>query len=65
MRLATCFMRSAHLMAFPRTAKVLAPRDFEDLVHSQPWSSVSIHMYGDYQCAVCEKSCAEIADVQV
>jgi arsenite methyltransferase len=56
MRLATCFMRSAHPLTFQQTAEVLASRDFTDLVHSQPWISASIQMYGDYQCAVCEKS---------
>jgi ubiquinone/menaquinone biosynthesis C-methylase UbiE len=55
MRLASCFHRSARRETFPQTAKVLASRDFEDLLHSQPWSNVSIHRYGDYQCAVCEK----------
>ncbi len=62
MRLATCFMRSARPKTSPQTAEVLTSRDFEDLVHSQPWSSVSIHMYGDYQCAICEKSGGEVAD---
>jgi ubiquinone/menaquinone biosynthesis C-methylase UbiE len=62
MRLASCFMRSRHPKTFPQTAEVLAARDFKNLVHSQPWSSVSIHMYGDYQCAVCQKSGAEVAD---
>jgi ubiquinone/menaquinone biosynthesis C-methylase UbiE len=56
MRLASCFKRSVRREAFPQTAKVLASRDFADLVHSQPWSSVAIHKVGDYQCAVCEKS---------
>jgi arsenite methyltransferase len=56
MRLATHFMRSASHRSFPQTAEVLTPRDFEDLIRSQPWSNVSIQMYGDYQCAVCEKS---------
>ena len=63
MRLATCFTRSARPLAFQQTAEVLASRDFEDLVHSQPWSNVSIHMYGDYQCAVCEKSGAQVVDL--
>ena len=62
MWLATCFMRSARPKTFLQTAEILASRDFEDLVRSQPWSSVSVHKYGDYQCAVCEKSGAEVAD---
>ena len=62
MWLATCFMRSAHPKTSLQTAGVIASRDFEDLVRSQPWSSVSIHKYGDYQCAVCEKSGAEVVD---
>ena len=56
MRLATCFTRSDRPHLVQQTAKVLARPDFEDLVYSQLWSSVSLHMYGDYQCAVCEKS---------
>lgn len=56
MRLATRFKRAARQEAFPQTAEILASREFEDLVHSQPWSTVSIHKVGDYQCAVCEKS---------
>lgn len=63
MRLATYFMRSARPQPFRQTAEVLAPPDFEDLVYSQPWSRVSIHMYGDYQCAVCEKSGAQVVDL--
>lgn len=55
MRLATCLTRSPRLKTFPPTVEVLASKDFMDLVHSQPWSRVSIQMYGDYQCAVCEK----------
>jgi arsenite methyltransferase len=56
MRLVTRFIRSSRREAFPKDAKILSPREFEDLVHSQAWSKVSIQMYGDYQCAVCEKS---------
>lgn len=56
MRLVTHFMRTTHRSALSQTAEVLALREFEDLVRSQPWGNVSIHMYGDYQCAVCEKS---------
>jgi arsenite methyltransferase len=63
MRLATYFTRSARQQPFQQTAEILAPRDFKDLVHSEPWRSVSIHMYGDYQCAVCEKSGAEAVDL--
>lgn len=62
MRLATYFTRSGRPRPFQQTAEVLAPLDFEDLVCSQPWSSVSIHMYGDYQCAVCEKNGAQAVE---
>jgi len=64
MWLASCFMRSARPKTFLQTVEVLASRDFEDLVRSRPWNSVSIHKYGDYQCAVCEKSGAELADAR-
>jgi ubiquinone/menaquinone biosynthesis C-methylase UbiE len=63
MRLATYFTRSARPLASQQTAEILAALDFEELVHSQPWRRVSIHMYGDYQCAVCEKSGAETVDL--
>src|ERR1700761_2151684 len=56
MRLATHFTRSAHRRTSSQTAEVLASQDFEDLMHTQPWGSVTIRMCGDYQCAVCEKS---------
>lgn len=56
MRLASCFTRPARRQTSRQAAEVLASRDFANLVHSQPWSSVTIRMYGDYQCAVCEKS---------
>jgi ubiquinone/menaquinone biosynthesis C-methylase UbiE len=61
MRLASCFTRSARPRTFQQAASVLAPRDFRSLVHSQPWSGVTIRMYGDYQCAICEKSSAQFA----
>lgn len=56
MRLVTCFTPSSRRRTVPQNAEILASRDFEDLVRSQPWSNVSIQMYGDYQCAICEKS---------
>jgi arsenite methyltransferase len=56
MRLAMRFLRSTGRQAFPKKAKILSSCEFEDLVRSQPWSNVSIQMYGDYQCAVCDKS---------
>jgi arsenite methyltransferase len=56
MRLATRFLSSTGRPTFPKKAKILSSREFEDLVRSQPWSKVSIQMYGDYQCAVCDKS---------
>ncbi len=40
---------------FPHRVHILAPPDFEKLMRSQPWASVSICRYNDYQCAVCEK----------
>ncbi len=55
MRLASRFMRSARQGSLLRTAAVLTSRDFENLVRSQPWNDVSFQMYGDYQCAICEK----------
>jgi arsenite methyltransferase len=59
MWLITHFMRSARRQTLPQNAEILTSRDFEDLVRSQPWNNVSIHMYGDYQCAICEKSADE------
>lgn len=56
MRLVMRFIRSTSRETFPKKAKILSPLEFEDLVRSQPWSKVSIQMYGDYQCAVCDKS---------
>ena len=56
MRLATRFMGTARQRDSSQSAEVLNARDFEDLIRSQPWSKVSIQMYGDYQCAICEKS---------
>lgn len=56
MRLASRMMRSTRHRFIQQTAEVLTPREFEDIVHSQPWSKASIRMYGDYQCAICEKS---------
>ncbi len=56
MRLITRFIHSTHRETFPKNAKILSSREFEELVRSQPWSKVWIQMYGDYQCAVCVKS---------
>ena len=64
MRLAMRFMRSTGREAFPKKAKILSPLEFEDLVHSQPWSKVSIQMYGDYQCAVCDKWGNGVSDLK-
>lgn len=64
MRLATHFMRSASQRPIPQTAEVLTSREFEELVCSQPWSNVSIQMYGDYQCAICEKSGDAVMNVR-
>ncbi len=62
MRLVTRFIHSAHRETFPQNAKILSSLEFEDLVRSQPWSKVSIQMYGDYQCAVCHKSGGAVTD---
>lgn len=62
MRLVTRFIHSAHRETFPQAAKILSSPEFEDLVRSQPWSKVSIQMYGDYQCAVCHKSGDAVTD---
>jgi ubiquinone/menaquinone biosynthesis C-methylase UbiE len=56
MRLASCLKRSVRPQTFQQAPEILASQEFEDVVHSQPWGSVSIQMYGDYQCAVCKKS---------
>jgi arsenite methyltransferase len=56
MRFVAHFMRPAAQRSFPQSAEVLTSREFEDLVRSQPWDHVSIQRYGDYQCAICEKS---------
>ena len=64
MRLVTRFIYSAHREAFPQNAKILSSLEFEDLVRSQPWSKVSIQMYGDYQCAVCHKSGDTVTDIR-
>ncbi len=62
MRFVVRFIRSTSREAFPRKAKILSPPEFEDLVRSQSWSKVSIQRYGDYQCAVCEKSGDRVCD---
>lgn len=62
MRFVTRFMPSSRRQTVRRNAEILTSRDFEDLVRSQPWSSVSIQMYGDYRCAICEKSADKAAE---
>jgi ubiquinone/menaquinone biosynthesis C-methylase UbiE len=47
---------SSRRQAAALDTEILGSQDFKDLIHSQPWRSVSIRMYGDYQCAICEKS---------
>ncbi len=66
MRLAACLMPSSHGRAVSQNARILGSQDFEDLVRSQPWSNCSLQMYGDYQCAICEKgpNSALVATVQ-
>ena len=39
----------------PQQAEVMSRPDFSTLIHSQPWSSVTIQYDGWYQYAVCEK----------
>jgi ubiquinone/menaquinone biosynthesis C-methylase UbiE len=56
MRFVTRLMPSSRRRTFPLNAEILTSRDFEELVRSQPWGKVSLQMYGDYQCAICEKS---------
>ncbi|MGC2162949.1 MAG: class I SAM-dependent methyltransferase [Silvibacterium sp.] len=55
MRLAACLMPSSRRRTVTQNAQILGSRDFENLVHSQPWRNCSFQMYGDYQCAICEK----------
>ncbi len=62
MRIASHFIRSPRQGALLQTAEVLNSREFEDLARSQPWNNVSIQMYGDYQCAICEKSSDMVAE---
>jgi arsenite methyltransferase len=64
MRLATHFMGSSRQRNSFQSVEVLNARDFDDLIRSQPWSKVSIQMYGDYQCAICEKSGDAAMDVR-
>lgn len=58
MQFATRFALSSRRHALACNARVMASRDFEEIVRSQPWSNVSIRMHGDYQCAICQK-CAD------
>lgn len=64
MRFVDHFMQTSSRQLIGPIAEVLSPLDFEQLVRSQPWNSVSIQMYGDYQCAVCEKSSDTAVDDQ-
>jgi arsenite methyltransferase len=64
MRLMMRFMRSSGPETFPKKAKILSAPEFEELVFSQPWSKVSIQMYGDYRCAVCDKGGDELMDLK-
>ena len=56
MRFVNRLTPSSRRLPVVQATRILTPQDFEDLIHSQPWSSASIRMYGDYQCAVCQKS---------
>ena len=62
MRMVTRLIRSTSRDTFPKKAKIFSTLEFENLVHSQPWSKVSIERYGDYQCAVCDKSGDGVTD---
>ncbi|MEG9438816.1 methyltransferase domain-containing protein [Edaphobacter sp. HDX4] len=56
MRVVNRFTCPSRRQMIPQTAEILAAQDFENLIHTQPWKDVSIRMFGDYQCAICEKS---------
>jgi len=56
MQLITRLIPSSRRHKVPQNAVILPSLEFEDLVRSQPWSRVSIQMFDDYQCAICEKS---------
>jgi arsenite methyltransferase len=55
MRFVAHLFRRTRRLRLPQSVHILAPPDFEKLMRSQPWASVSICRYNDYQCAVCEK----------
>lgn len=59
MRLVDRLTPSSHRQAAALDPEILGSKDFKDLIHSQPWKNASIRMYGDYQCAICEKSADE------
>src|ERR1700722_3915035 len=56
MRLVNRLTPSSRRHTITPNTKILDSQDFRDLIHSQPWGNASIQMYGDYQCATCEKS---------
>lgn len=56
MRFVTRLTPSSRPLTIPQNPKILTSCDFENLIRSQPWSNVSIQMFGDYQCATCVKS---------
>jgi ubiquinone/menaquinone biosynthesis C-methylase UbiE len=56
MRLCAFAARPLHKWDHRRAARVLNAAQFDALVRSQPWASVQIVRYGQYQCAICTKS---------
>ncbi len=55
MRFVAHLFQKTRRWPLPQSVHIFAPPDFEKLVRSQPWASVSIRRHNDYQCAVCEK----------
>src|SRR5579883_3100121 len=60
MRFFRRFTASSRERTSLQEAHILEPHEFEELVRSQPWATVSINMCGDYQYALCEKSSSEV-----
>jgi arsenite methyltransferase len=56
MRLCLHCLRPTRRCSSPHSAHILSAPEFESLIHSQPWDTVSLQMNDDYQCAVCVKS---------
>ncbi|NYF90248.1 class I SAM-dependent methyltransferase [Tunturiibacter empetritectus] len=56
---ANIISRSGRWSGKPHKAEVLCHKAFCDLIHTQPWKSVSIQSTTGYQYAVCQKPYAE------